>query len=220
MVFLLPSQQRYIQLTIHRLGLSIQRNLKEFTELDTKALRLPGNMVEQEVRKYELSQSHQFWHSLWIRAKNTSIFVNQNIGRFKIAMDNSFHVAIGNSWQHLVQKFLYFLGLHLLASQTFEVIFQVLVQILEYQVKLFLVDNDIFQPTSLNFVRDDIFVFNLSQQGYFSDGGAWESLVLDFNKNFFDGNIFIVLEIEGFVDETVSSLSLIDRDIPMLSYFL
>ena len=107
-----------------------------------------------------------------------------------------------------------------MASQTFEVIFQVLVQILEYQVKLFLVDNDIFQPTSLNFVRDDIFVFNLSQQGYFSDGGAWESLVLDFNKNFFDGNIFIVLEIEGFVDETVSSLSLIDRDIPMLSYFL
>ena len=107
-----------------------------------------------------------------------------------------------------------------MASQTFEVIFQVLVQILEYEMKLFLVDHNIFQPTSQKFVRDDVFVVNLSQQGYFSDGGTRQSLILDFDKNFFYSNIFIGLEIESLVNKTISSLSLIDGDIPMLSYFL
>lgn len=61
-------------------------------------------------------------------------------------MDDPLHVAVGNSSQHLVQEFLDLDGLHGLAAQTLHVGPQILVEILENEVKLLLVDDYVLQP--------------------------------------------------------------------------
>ena len=79
--------------------------------------------------------------------KNTSAFVDEDVGRLEVAVDDAFHVAVGDSGEHLVEELLDPQRLHPLVAQTLQVVFQVLVQKLENEVELFLVDDHILQST-------------------------------------------------------------------------
>lgn len=59
-------------------------------------------------------------------------------------MDDSFHVAIRDSGQHLIKEFFNLDAFHVLVAKIFHVGTKILVKVLENQVQLFLINDHIF----------------------------------------------------------------------------
>lgn len=81
-----------------------------------------------------------------------------------------------------------------------EVLFEVAVAVLKYEVEFFVPGDDFFEV-------DDVGVFEDFEEGDFSDCGGGESFILMIESNFFECNNVVGLLVSGFVDDAVSALS-------------
>ena len=116
-------------------------------------------MVSQESRKFWQARNLRFWGCL--DENRTTIVVKKYVGRLEIAVNYPLHVAISYSRQHLIKKLLHFDRLHCSSTQTVHIGPQIFVKVLEDEIKLFLINDHIFQ-SEWNKVYVTTFLWSIS----------------------------------------------------------
>ena len=97
-------------------------------------------MCEPNQNQQSLSYLHEYFFT---------IGVEEDVGGFEIPVDNTLHMTFSDSCQHLIEEFFDLEGLHHFSSKSLHVGPQILVEIFEDEVELFLVDDNIFQAESI-----------------------------------------------------------------------
>lgn len=85
-------------------------------------------------------------------------------------------------------------------SLLFHEFFEIELKVLENQVELFLTEQNLFQ---LNYVR----MLKVLEEGDFSDGSRWDTIVLFLKPDLLNCYEFSSLLVQSFINDTVRSLS-------------
>ena len=73
------------------------------------------------------------------------MIIKKDVGRFKISVNDSLCMAISNSCEHLIKELFDFDRFHEFGSECFKVCFEIFVEVFENEVKLFLINDNVFQ---------------------------------------------------------------------------
>jgi len=118
---------------------------------------------------------------------------------FKISVHHSVSVTICSGLENLISEFLYCFWWQW-SSNLPHILFEIILTVFKDEIKVVLLIDNFLE---LNY----IWVFDAFQQGDFTNGCAWNTVVFFFKLDFFEGNDLSCFLILGLVDYTVGTLS-------------
>lgn len=129
----------------------------------------------------------------------SALAVNQQVLWLQISVQDFVLVALGRSVEQLVQE-----GLDIAFRQwalvVIQQLLQILVQELKHQRQLLVCVQNIHEA-------HDVGVLQLLQQGNFSNGSTWNTLVLGLKSDGFEGVDLSGFGVSGLVDHTIGTFS-------------